>query len=163
LFYYLKDATWEHTYSEAYKNMTIEEYATSDYSEDNWMTRFLCNEMSGLLTERHLDLAKQVLESKCLVGLMEKFMPSFKRFNKYFKWSDTDFDGPVPMKNRGPCVTRVMKNPDNAHSHQTYDEGGQVWNLLMQRNRYDMSLYNHAVHLFHDVQSNLVREMTKTK
>ncbi len=37
MFYYLKDATWEHTFSEVYKTMTIEEYAESQYSEDNWM------------------------------------------------------------------------------------------------------------------------------
>lgn len=37
MFYYLKDATWEHTFSEVYKNMTIEEWAQSQYAEDNWM------------------------------------------------------------------------------------------------------------------------------
>jgi hypothetical protein len=37
MFYYLRDATWENTYSEIYKNMTIEEYADSQYAEDNWM------------------------------------------------------------------------------------------------------------------------------
>ncbi len=37
MFYYLKDATWEHTFSEIYKNMTIEEWAQSQYAEDNWM------------------------------------------------------------------------------------------------------------------------------
>lgn len=35
MFYYLKDATWEHTFSEEYKNMTIEEFASSQYAEDN--------------------------------------------------------------------------------------------------------------------------------
>ena len=37
MFYYLKDATWEHTFSEAYENMTIEQYAASQYAEENWM------------------------------------------------------------------------------------------------------------------------------
>ena len=37
MFYYLRDATWEHTFSEVFKNMTVEEYATSQYAEDNWM------------------------------------------------------------------------------------------------------------------------------
>lgn len=41
MFYYLRDATWEHTYSEIYKSMTIEEYAVSQYAEDNWMGEFL--------------------------------------------------------------------------------------------------------------------------
>ena len=37
MFYYLQDATWEHTYNEIFQNMTIEEYAVSRYAEDNWM------------------------------------------------------------------------------------------------------------------------------
>jgi len=156
MFYYLKDATWEHTYKEVYKDMTIEEYATSQYAEDNWMVRFLTNEMSGGVNERHLDLAKQVLESKCLVGIMDEFPASFKRFNEYFGWNNIDFGGPVDMSNRGTCVSRVIDNPDNAHSHPSYEEGGEVWRLLMNKNQYDVSLYEHALHLFHEVQSQLV-------
>ena len=40
MFYYLRDATWEHTYSEIYKSMTIEDYSISQYAEDNWMGEF---------------------------------------------------------------------------------------------------------------------------
>ena len=155
LFYYLKNATWEHTFNEVYKNMTIEEYASSDYSEENWMVRFLSNEMSDILTDHHLAVAKQILESKCLIGIMEEFLPSFKRFMTYFDWANNDYHGPVPMKNRGPCVTRVMQHPDNAHSHQTFHEGGRVWNILLERNRYDVALYEYALHLFHNVQNNI--------
>ena len=61
----------------------------SSYAEDNWMVRFLTNEMSGAVYDRHLELAKQVLESKCVVGLLEEFSPSFKRFGQYFDWSAT--------------------------------------------------------------------------
>ena len=155
LFYYLKNATWEHTFNEIYKNMTIEEYASSDYSEENWMVRFLSNEMSDILTDHHLTVAKQILESKCLIGIMDEFLPSFKRFMNYFDWANNDYHGPVPMKNRGPCVTRVMQHPDNAHKHQLYDEGGRIWKILLERNRYDVALYEHALHLFHNVQNDI--------
>jgi len=156
MFYYLKDATWEHTYSEEYKSMTIEEYASSQFAEDNWMTRFLTNEMSGGVYERHLDLAKEVLESKCVVGLMEEFTPSVKRFSDYFGWGNSEFGGPVKLIDRGTCVSRVIGHPDNAHSHPNYDESSEVWNLLMQKNRFDVVLYEHAIHLFHDVQNQLL-------
>ena len=148
MFYYLKDATWEQTFSEVYKTMTIEEYATSQYAEDNWMTRFLTNEMTGGVFERHLDLAKEVLESKCLVGIMEDFKGSFNRFNKYFGWQNVDFHGPVSLLNRGTCVNRVMSHPDNSHQHPKHEEGSEVWNLLMQKNQYDVQLYEHAVKLY---------------
>jgi len=156
LFYYLKDATWEHTYSDVYKEMDLEEYATSQYSEDNWMTRFLTNQMSGNVYDRHLDLAKEVLESKCLVGLMEDFSVSINRFDHYFGWSQRDFGGPVSMANRGTCVARVIQHPDNAHPHPKVEEDGEVWNLLLKKNKYDLALYEHARHLFYNVQSDIV-------
>jgi len=156
MFYYLKDATWEHTYSEVYQEMDINEYATSQYAEDNWMVRFLTNEMSGNVYDRHLDLAKEVLESKCLVGIMEDFAASIKRFDRYFGWSKIDFGGPVSMTDRGTCVARVIKNPDNAHPHPKVEEDGEVWNLLLEKNKYDLALYEYARHLFYDVQSNIV-------
>lgn len=146
----------EHTYSEVYKEMDIEEYATSQYSEDNWMTRFLTNQMSGNVYDRHLDLAKEVLESKCLVGILEDFAESINRFDRYFGWSKIDFGGPVSMTNRGTCVARVMQHPDNAHPHEKVEEDGEVWNLLLQKNKYDLALYEHARHLFYDVQTDLV-------
>lgn len=118
----------------------------------------LTNEMSGGIFERHLDLAKQILESKCLVGLMEEFTPSFKRFSDYFGWGEAEFGGPVKMNNRGRCISQVIGHPDNAHSHPSFEEGSEVWNLLMQKNRYDLTLYEHAVHLFHDVQNDLVKK-----
>ncbi|KAL3803455.1 hypothetical protein ACHAWO_002463 [Cyclotella atomus] len=157
MFYYLRDATWEHTYSEVYKSMTIEEYAVSQYAEDNWMVRFLTNEMSGILNDGHLDLAKQILQSKCLVGLLEEFPQSVKRFNRYFGWDQTDFQGgPVPMSDRGMCVARVMSKPDNVHEHPNHGEGSEVWVKLMEKNVFDIGLYEHAVELFHSVQVKLV-------
>ena len=37
MFYYLRSATWENTYNKIYQNMTIEDYAISQYAEDNWI------------------------------------------------------------------------------------------------------------------------------
>jgi hypothetical protein len=134
--------------------MSIIEYASSQHSEDNWLVRFLNNELSDVLDERHLDTAKEVLASKCLVGLTEEFTLSFERFDEYFGWSETEFGGPTPLHDRGKCVSRIMNNPDNAQSHPIYVEGDEIWNLLMKKNRYDVSLYEHAIHLFNDIQSN---------
>mmetsp|Transcript_24300 Transcript_24300/g.50417 ORF Transcript_24300/g.50417 Transcript_24300/m.50417 type:complete len:595 (-) Transcript_24300:133-1917(-) len=157
MFYYLKDATWEHTFSEVYKNMTIEEWAQSQYAEDNWMVRFLTNEMSGTLYDRHFELAKEVLESKCLVGIMDEFQASAERFEKYFNWKKTRFDGgPVKIEDRRVCKERVMSKPDNVHSHPTFEEGGEVWNLLLKKNEFDVQLYEHARFLYFDVQNKLV-------
>lgn len=119
--------------------------------------RILTNEMTGILNDGHLDLAKQILESKCLIGIMEEFAASVKRFDRYFGWDQTDFQGgPVQMSDRGVCEARVMSKPDNAHAHPNFDAGSEVWEKLMEKNVLDVGLYEHAVYLFHDVQSKLV-------
>lgn len=141
LFYYLNDN------DPMYKNMSIEEYATSQHSEENWLVRFLNNEMDGALDDRHLVTAKEVLASKCLVGLMQEFTLSFYRFDAYFGWSDTEFGGPIPLHDRGACESRIMDNPENAQSHPYFDEGDEVWELLMKKNQLDMNLYEYAIHL----------------
>lgn len=48
-----------------------------------------------------------------------------------------------------------MQNPDNAHQYQSYHEGGPIWNILLERNRYDVALYEYALHLFRNVQNNI--------
>lgn len=119
--------------------------------------RFLTNEMTGALSDKHLDLAKQILQSKCLVGLLDEFAESLRRFNAYFKWDQTDFDGgPVQMNDRSVCEARVTSKPDNVHAHPNFDEGSEVWKLLMEKNILDLGLYEYAVDLFHNVQANLI-------
>ena len=41
-------------------HMTLEQYAASDLSENNWMTRMLTNDMNGVLTPKHFEVAKEV-------------------------------------------------------------------------------------------------------
>merc|ERR1719253_863131 len=53
-------------------NMTIHEYAKSAIAEDNWMTRIITNTMQKELTLHHLQVAKEVLGRKCLVGFIDK-------------------------------------------------------------------------------------------
>lgn len=116
--------------------------------------------MTGSLKNGHLDLAKQVLESKCLVGIMEEFPASVKRFDRYFGWSQRSFEGgPVQFADRGMCTARVMSTPDNVHEHPNYEEGSEIWDKLLEKNMLDMGLYDHAVHLFRNVQVTLIEQL----
>ena len=85
LFYYLQNATWERTYDPTLQNMTLEEYATSEKAESNWMVRMLNNEPAAV-DERHLNIAKEILKDKVLIGLTEKMEDSVARFYSYFGW-----------------------------------------------------------------------------
>jgi len=118
------------------KEMTIEEYANGPFSEDNWMTRVLTNELEKPLTFHHLELAKEILGRKCLIGIFNNWSESMKRFQQYFGWQkhdaiiDADYCGKVPSSN-------------NDHS-----PGGHVWNLFAKKNGLDIALYEYSINLF---------------
>lgn len=87
MFYYIQIAYWEPTYHPDLKDWTLEQYATSDIVENNWMTRYLSNQLGGELTEENLQQAMNVVKTKFLVGLMTKIEESMSRFEKFFRWT----------------------------------------------------------------------------
>ena len=126
-----------------FNNMTIEEYATGPYCEENWMVRFLTNEMTGTLQWHHLDLAKEILGRKCLIGLVNKFEESLKRFELYFGW-----DKLVEEEDKNQCEEHLIAHGDNVHLHPKYKEGSDVWEMLKKKNGYDLMLYEYAEEIF---------------
>lgn len=109
-------------------------------AENNWMTRFLTNQLTkSELTNEDLDMAKQVLNEKFLIGLLEEKARSFDRFQKYFGWITADdncirnkFDWSWPMK----------------HHHVPVKEGSEAWDLISDQNNFDIKLYEYAKELY---------------
>lgn len=142
VFHYLGVASWEENYDPSLAYMSIEMYARSKRAEYNGMVRFLSNEMEGDLNDSHLDIAKKVLQEKCLVGLLEQKTESFRRFEEYFKWEAKD-------QEEVDCRERWLNwNWSNKHSHPLVEEGSVVWDLLYRKNELDMELYEFAKSLF---------------
>jgi len=138
LFHYLGTAEWEGTYREEFRNMTLLEYATTDRDGvriDNWMTRYLARKIKGDLEEEDIKLAKDILERKCLIGMTDEFIESFRRFNLFFglgKWLEDGL----------PCVEKYMNNRANKNSHQKVKHGSDEWVALAQANKIDIELFN---------------------
>ncbi|KAL7473045.1 hypothetical protein ACHAXS_013417 [Conticribra weissflogii] len=110
--YYLKDATWEHTLSDNITKLCKLKNClkVNTQKTTGWLgllppmilslihlfcnNYLLCptteiphtNETSGKLYNRHLESAKYVLESKCLVSIMGESQASAKKSAKYFNW-----------------------------------------------------------------------------
>ena len=82
LFHYLGVADWEPTYDPDLAYISIEMYARSRRVEFNWMVRFLSNELERDLTPRHLEVAKEVLRTKSLVGLLSEKGETFARLGR---------------------------------------------------------------------------------
>lgn len=142
LFYYLGVAEWEPTYDPNLNYVSIEMWARSERIEHNWMTRFLSNELERDLTPRHLEVAKEVLRKKCLIGLLEKKAESFDRFEKFFGWT-------YPNKHSKECRDRLLNwGWSNKHSHPLIEPGSSAWDLLSKKNYFDMQLYEYSKQLF---------------
>jgi len=139
-------------------NMTLEEYTQSPYCEQNWMVRLLSDEMKGVVSQEHLDMAKHVLGRKCIVGFTERLEESVRRFAKYFKW-DQDIS---KLKIRD-CLSNFLSKDVDANSSRpispfnwqvpvskdpNYGKGSQVWEMLKEKNSLDIELYNYATKLF---------------
>ena len=144
LFHYLAIAYWEPTYDPDLAFISIEMYARSKRIEHNWMVRFLTNELERDLTPRHLDLAKEVLRKKCIVGLLEEKGDSWLRLERFFGWR-------FPSQESRECQIRLLHwGWPNKHSHPTVEEGSTAWALLYKQNELDMMLYEYAKILFEE-------------
>jgi len=154
MYYYLRSATWESTYDHTLQTYTLEDYAHKAQTEHNWMTRMLSNAGDGQLFPKHLDIAKQVLKNKALIGLLEEFDESIERFEQYFGWDELllqsaagEIDSPI-LKKHAECQARLISDKVNGHNHPPLDPKSDIWVELHRRNWFDMELYNFAVELF---------------
>jgi hypothetical protein len=130
-----------HEQHDAISGMSLAEYAKSQYVENNWMVRYLSGQTEGIATEEHLDVAKEVLRKKFLVGMFEEKDESVRRFERYFKSSWDDLGEGLEDK----CRDSVL---DSRKPTSKLKEGGQAWNLLVWQNKLDMKLYAYAWELF---------------
>jgi len=144
----------------AVADMSLHQYAESNLSEDNWMVRMITNTMNEKLTQHHLQVAKEVIGRKCLVGFIDnnKFEETMERYTKFFRWehvhsinthhivgttaTDTGID------EKQACATKLIKTGVNRHQYERVDGKSEAWQLLKARNLLDLELYNYAEALY---------------
>ena len=143
-------ADWEPSYKPELQEWTIEQYATSDIVENNWMTRQLSNQLGGELTEENLKKAMEVVRNKFAVGLMTKIEPTMDRFEKMFRWTYH-----VNPPNQEACRERLMGGGANSNkaNKKPVEEGSEAWNLLAHQNNFDLPLYQYIEQLFDEQES----------
>ena len=135
MFFYLRVAEWEPTYSPEMKNWTILDYAKSRKADHNWMTRKLSNQLGSTLLASDLEKAKEVLRTKFIVGLLSNIDQSMSRFERFFQW--TYHDNPT---NQEACRERLMNQGANSNkkNKEPVDESHPAWNMLALNNEFDM-------------------------
>jgi len=151
LFYYLQVADWERSYNPALGKLTIEEYARSNLMEQNWMVRQLSSTFNGdtytgPLNEIHLEVAKNILKDKVLVGLLVEKERTMERFEKFFQWKYR-----VDPNAQETCRNRLLKtgaNSNSANKKVKPKPGDEAWDRIASKNYLDVALYEFAEKLF---------------
>mmetsp|Transcript_29018 Transcript_29018/g.43864 ORF Transcript_29018/g.43864 Transcript_29018/m.43864 type:complete len:470 (+) Transcript_29018:80-1489(+) len=141
LFYNLKS---NKAYAEQMVTLsTVEQYSRSSLVENNWMTRFLSNSLSGELTPEHEAIAKEVLRTKCIIGLLQEKAESMRRLEMLF---DVKAE---KSQRRYDCQEKLWYwDWPGKNRHEQVLEGSEAWNRLYEQNSFDIRLYEYARELF---------------
>lgn len=143
MYKYLPKASWDPMYNPNLNHMTLEEYAQSSSIENNWMTRFLLNKPGGRLKLNDMLDAKEILRTKCLVGLFEDIGPSLARFQAYFGWS-----GGTTTEQPSQCRSAVIEAGDARLQHTAIEKFGVAWRAIAAVNKFDLELYEYSKVLY---------------
>lgn len=147
LYYFLRMPDQEAVIGLNVRDMSLEQFA-SDISE-NWMVRSLTNVMTGPLLDEHLAIAKEMLRTKFLIGLLDEKTESLRRIESYFGWN-------LPSRVSQTCKNNMFYfEPQSKNIHEQLDPESKEYAALAKHNQYDMELYEYAVHLF-ETQSTLI-------
>jgi len=122
-------------------DVSIEEFVNRPDLENNWMVRYLVNKREGAITGNDLELAKEILRRKFVVGLFEHIWEAIDRFDGYFGWVNDQ---------HGECRDGIISDMLKRHEYNMLEIGSPAWNTLLDKNYFDMMLYNYAQILYEE-------------
>lgn len=126
--FYPMKAHWERTYKPELANMTLLEWTKSSKVETNWMMRNLVGVPSRDLNEEHLELAKNTLRRKFVVGLTTEMKLSWDNFQQQFGWQNSTASE--------ECMSRMVEGKANANQHEKIQKGSNEWEALAAVNEW---------------------------
>jgi len=134
------------------ENMSLEQYASSNNAEENWMVRRMTNNLQ--IEGKDVDAtdllkAKEILRQKCVIGLYSKMDESISRFEKTFSWGAVTEN----QANSGKiCHDKIISNVQQRDKSMALGtlikRGDTEYTLLLNKNKLDMDLYLYAVKLY---------------
>lgn len=113
--------------------------------QNNYLTRHLSGRYGGKLEVFHLDVARELLRRKFVVGLARDLPATTNLFTNIYGWNNTA--AIMGMDNAEQCYHTIF-NALSASSPPTIDEGSEGWKLLVSQNWFDLKVYEYAEHLF---------------
>jgi len=177
LYHYLGIASWDVNYDPDLQFISLEMFARSSRRDNNnYMVRILSNTMEyeeEAVTEDHLDIAKEVLRKKCIIGLLNHKQESITRYQQYFKWKMNHHPSKFHINNSPEAPTSpsfdqssfcqeklVTWGWSNKNHHPNIEETSPAYELLQKKNALDLALFEYAK-LLYDEQGEMISTMEK--
>ena len=142
LFHYRRKASWERSYRKDWVDLSFDDYVASPNYMDGWMVRQLTGTLPWVeLNEKHLERAKKLMKQKIFVGIMSEMDETMRQLKAHFGWEET-----APF-----CAYNYLHStPTNQNEHPGLQggKGGPTWNVVAEKEKWDLSLYYYALELF---------------
>lgn len=131
----------------AVASMPLQQYIRSGEGrlENNRLTRYLSGRYHGDLREEHLDIAREFLRRKFVVGLARDLPTTAELFSRVFGWRNSTGIGGSERANK---CSDVIFHELAAMAKPSLEEGSEGWKMVMAQNWFDLKLYEYAEHLF---------------
>lgn len=123
------------------EDMSLERFAASHLLQDNFLTRTLSRNKHDPLTEADINLAKEVLKRKFVVGLYDHFEDSVRRFEAFFGWKL----GEGTNSCQSEAVQQELNLGYNDFDTLPYDS---AYAAIAEKNRADLELFKFAEYLY---------------
>ena len=157
-FYGSKDTNSRY-YDPSLEGVSLEQYAAwpGDREEFNFMVKSLVSSGNRLVASEEinrddLELAKAILQEKFMILLIDDKFGSWTKLDVYMGW-------PYSTQDRRQCEDSLLTQdwPKLAEQHPPVGANEAAYSQLVERNRWDMELYDFAVHLFQQQTDVLVK------
>ena len=112
--------------------------------ENNYLTRYLSGRYGGNLMLYHLDIAREFIRRKFVVGLASDLPTTADMFSYVFGWNNSTNLG---QENVYLCYNNIYSALSRKPPPMV-QEGSEGWKLLIAQNWFDLKLYEYVEHLF---------------
>jgi len=146
-FYYLQMATWEKTYKEEWRDISVLEWAQYINGDNNHMVKKLAGKLQNMTaTEMDLNFAKKTIKNRFVVGLVDDMAESIRRFDVIMGINNK-------TKLYEKCNREYFgggKKKKNSNAHPYIGAERYTYKLLTEQNDLDVQLYNYILELYEE-------------
>lgn len=134
-----------HVFSQLRLTWCVSNQLLADLTEDNPLTRSLSGNKSSEIHKSDIQVAKEILKRKFVIGLYDEIQDSVDRFEKFFGWQITE-EARTCQTNELEREATAYYNKYSARSHPELDD--VALDIIKAKNKHDLELFEYAKFVF---------------